>query len=49
MQFVHQKGEQFSQGCLWQPYVRYAFDTRNKDITNINLEWFEKLVRTYRV
>lgn len=25
-QFVHARGEQWSQGALWYPCVRYAFD-----------------------
>lgn len=41
LNFVHAKGEQFSQGCLWPSYVRFAFDHYNKHITNASLEWFE--------
>lgn len=41
MTFVHAKGEQFSQGCLWPPYVRYPFDSYNREITHHSLSWFE--------
>lgn len=42
--FVHARGEQFSPGCLWPPYVRYAFDSFNRDITNNSLTWFESRI-----
>lgn len=41
LHFVHAKGEQFDQGCLWPSYVRFAFDHYNKHITKASLEWFE--------
>lgn len=41
MNFVHAQGDQFSPGVLWPPFVRYAFDSYNRDITNISLSWFE--------
>lgn len=28
--FVHKEGEQFSQGCLWPSYVRFAMDPIKK-------------------
>ena len=30
--FVHKEGEQFSQGCLWPSYVRFAMDPIKKFI-----------------
>ena len=42
MTFVHARGEQYSQGCLWYPFIRYAFDINNKLITNWSLDWFER-------
>ena len=38
--FVHSQGEQFSQGCLWRPRIRYAFDPNNKLFTCPDLDWF---------
>jgi len=37
---VHSLGEQWSQGCLWAPRIRYAFDTNNKVFTGSDLDWF---------
>lgn len=44
MNFVHAKGEQFYQGCLWPPRVRYAFDVNNKKFTPEDLDWFERRI-----
>lgn len=45
MTFCHARGEQFSQGCLWPSYTRYAFDRKgNKFITEQSLEWFERRI-----
>lgn len=42
MNYVHSKGEQYSQGCLWPSFTRYAFDPHNKVLTQWCLEWFER-------
>ncbi|KAI9074372.1 hypothetical protein K1719_043666 [Acacia pycnantha] len=47
MNFVHAKGESYSQGCLWAPYVRYAIDSFNREITHLSLEFFEKRIGPY--
>ncbi|XLR47424.1 hypothetical protein HN51_031532, partial [Arachis hypogaea] len=48
MNFVHARGEQFSQGCLWPPYTLYPFDTtQSTRIFNASLEWFEARIGPY--
>jgi hypothetical protein len=44
VQFVHAYGEQASQGILWAPFTRFAFDSYNKIITGLSLDWFEMRV-----
>ena len=44
MTFVHKEGEQFSQGCLWAPRVRYAFCVNNNMFTPLDLDWFERRI-----
>ena len=44
MNFVHARGEQFSQGCLWPERTRYAFDVNNKKFTPEDLDWFERRI-----
>lgn len=44
MQFVHTRGEQWSQGALWPHYVRYARYDFNKIISGWSLDWFERCV-----
>lgn len=45
MNLNHSRQDQFSQGCLWPEYTRYAFDRQtNKYITNWSLEWFERRI-----
>lgn len=47
MIFCHSREDQFSQGCLWAPYIRYAFDPYNKWITPLCLDWFESRIGPY--
>lgn len=47
VQFVHSREEQWSQGSLWYPVVRYPFDTNNKLFSGIALDWFEKRIGPY--
>lgn len=42
--FCHSRGEQWSQGCLWAPRIRYAFDVRKKTFTPEDLDWFERRI-----
>lgn len=44
MTFVHSRGEQWSQGCLWYPRVRFALDKQNKTFTPHDLDWFERRI-----
>lgn len=52
LQFVHSRGEQFSQGVLWPSYTRYALDSSgrffansgNVFLTEQSLEWFERRI-----
>ena len=44
VQFVHAYGEQASQGILWAPFTRFAFDSYKKIITGLSLDWFEMRV-----
>ena len=44
MTFVHKEGEQYSQGCLWAPRTRFAFDVNNNIFTHSDLEWFERRI-----
>jgi len=37
----------YSPGCLWAPYVRYAFDSFNREITHLSLEFFESRIGPY--
>lgn len=47
-QFVHGRGEQFSQGCLWPKYTLYPFDSvGNKTIPNWSLTWYETRIGPY--
>lgn len=41
---THAQGEQYSQGILWAPRVRYAFDPYNEHQTHEDLEWFERRI-----
>lgn len=47
MNFVHSKGEGYSQGCLWPEFIRYAFDPVNEAITQWSLDWFEGRIGPY--
>ncbi|KAL7174747.1 hypothetical protein ACSBR1_043968 (mitochondrion) [Camellia fascicularis] len=43
MQFVHARGEQWSQGTLWVERIRYALDRKNnKWASEDDLEYFER-------
>lgn len=47
MTFTHSKGEQWSQGFLWAPRVRYALDPNKKIFTPTDLDWFETRIGRY--
>lgn len=44
LEFIHQKGEQWSSGILWPHRVRYAFDKNNKLFSGTDLDQFEKTI-----
>ncbi|KAK9081411.1 hypothetical protein Sjap_026603 [Stephania japonica] len=44
MQYVHVQGEQWSQGALWAPRVRFAGDKNKKVFSNLDLEWFKSRI-----
>lgn len=45
MRFVHAQGDQWSQGTLWCPFIRYADDhSTNKNISGWSLSWFESRI-----
>lgn len=44
---THAYGEQWSQGCLWPPRTRFAFDSNNKLFTGSDLDWFESRIGPY--
>lgn len=41
---THAQGEQWSQGCLWYPRIRYAFDGHNAHFTAHDLDWFKRRI-----
>lgn len=43
MQYVHAAGEQWSQGALWAPFVRYPWSVENKMISGWSLDWYWSL------
>ncbi|KAH7657964.1 RNA-dependent RNA polymerase mitoviral protein [Dioscorea alata] len=47
MQFIHAHGEQWSQGALWYPYIRYAFDPNGRYWSERSLEWVERRIDVY--
>ena len=47
MQFVHARGEQWSQGALWYPCIRYAFDPNGRYWSERSLEWVERRIDVY--
>jgi hypothetical protein len=47
MNFTHASGEQWSQGCLWAPRVRFALDGNNSFFSGIYLDWFENRIGRY--
>lgn len=42
MQFVHIRGEQWSQGALWPKFIRFALDQNKKLICVWSFYWFER-------
>lgn len=38
----------YSQGELWAPYVRYAFDPNNRAISNVSRRFFERRILPYQ-
>lgn len=44
MQFAHAAWEQWSQGILWAPRVRYARDKMNSFFSGSDLDWFESRI-----
>lgn len=47
MQFVHIRGEQWSQGALWPRFIRFALDQNKKRICVWSFYWFERAVGPY--
>lgn len=45
--FVHARGEQWSQGALWAPRIRHAFDKNKKLFSGRDLDWFETRIGPY--
>lgn len=45
LEFVHARGEQFSQGSIWFHRIRYPIDKNNKLFAGHDLDyWFEKRI-----
>lgn len=47
VEFVHARGEQWSQGILWPKRVRFAFDKNKKLFSGVDLDWFERCIGPY--
>ena len=45
--FVHSRGEQWSQGSIWNSRTRYALDPKNKLFCGLDLDWFESRIGRY--
>lgn len=41
VEFTNSKGEQWCQGTLWAPRIRYPFDENNKIFSGEDLDWFQ--------